>query len=278
MDDMLHALVDALYIYPVKACAGLQVVQLDFTSQGMIEGDREWVVVNADAEVVWQGSHPRLALVKPSLSAEFLHLTAPGGLQVDVARQPAGAPCRIKIWNDVSKCNQVFDCIDAGDAAAALLQQATGAQLRLVWLDASVRLRDGVNQIHIVSSTSLAELNASLSARGLPAAELMRFRPNIVISDRDAALEPFIEENLTQLHWQDGEQERHMSCTSPCIRCVVPNVNLTTGELADEPLQTVSALSAQRHPGQPAYFGIYATAPPSACLRQHAALGLELDF
>jgi uncharacterized protein YcbX len=59
----LHAVVDALYIHPIKGCAGERVPALQFSAQGLIAGDRQWVVVNTDAQVVWQGSHPQLALV-----------------------------------------------------------------------------------------------------------------------------------------------------------------------------------------------------------------------
>ncbi|MEO7107683.1 MAG: MOSC N-terminal beta barrel domain-containing protein [Rhodoferax sp.] len=60
-DDALHVIVESLYIYPVKSCAGLQVEYLQFTDEGLVKDDRGWVVVNDTAEVVWQGSHPQLA-------------------------------------------------------------------------------------------------------------------------------------------------------------------------------------------------------------------------
>lgn len=144
MSDVLHAVADALYVYPVKACAGLRVDQLQFSEQGLIAGDREWVVVNADSgEVVWQGSHPRLALVHPRVAPGWLHLSGPEGRALAVPHPPRGAACQVKIWNSSLQCNEAFDGIDAGDAACAWLQNITGTALRLVRLEAAALARCG---------------------------------------------------------------------------------------------------------------------------------------
>lgn len=282
MSDRLHAIVKALYIYPVKACAGQRVSILQFSDQGLITGDREWVVVDAAREVVWQGSHPRLALVQPRLSPGFLSLRGPEGLALTIPNLPVGGACQIKIWNGSLQQNEVLDGIEAGDAAAALLQQITGTALRLVRLGADAWARATVNQCHIASAASLAELNSAQASQGLPTAEIDRFRPNIVIADGpspSSALDPFIEEYCTHLRWQDAGRVAQLSVLpEPCIRCIVPNVNPRTAMTDNQPLETVTRLSAQRHPGKPVYFGIYAHAQQAATLQEGAQLELELNF
>lgn len=275
MHNHLRATVDALYIYPIKSCAGVRVSHLHFTAQGLIEGDREWVVVNSDSEVVWQGSHPQLALIKPIMSLGAFHLTAPGRKHVEVPQLPSGATCEIRIWNDTTKVNEVHEGIDTGDLVSTLLQDVTGSHLRLVRLTDSALERDSVNRVHVVSTASLAELNASLSSRGLRAVDTPRFRPNIVVSNVET---PFLEETFTELRWADGDRVGILSAAGPCIRCTVPNVDLVSGTVCNEPLQTVAALSAERHPGMPTYFGIYATVRQHAMLHENAALEVGLNF
>ena len=282
MSDVLLAVVDALYIYPVKACAGVRVPWLEFSPQGLIEGDREWVVVNADAEVVWQGSHPRLALVQPRLAPGLLHLDGPAGHALTLPDPPTGPACQIKIWDGTLQRNQVFDGTDAGDVASKWLQQATGADLRLVRLSGADWARATVNHCHIASASSLAELNAVQAQQGTVAAEMQRFRPNIVIASAPSSastLDPFVEEYCTHLRWQDAGRLAQMAVQAePCIRCIVPNVDPRTATVSDQPLATVSRLSAERHPGKPVYFGIYANAQQAATLHEGTQLELELNF
>ena len=280
MFDPMQVVVDALYIYPVKACAGLRVPSLQFSDQGLINGDRQWVVVNGEAEVVWQGSHPRLALVHPHTAPGFLHLSGPDGQTLTIPNPPPrDAPCQVKIWNSSLQRNEIFDGIDAGDAAAALLKHITGAALRLVRLDATAWVRGTVNPCHIASNASMAELNAAQATQGLSAVEIGRFRPNIVISSGQSELDPFVEEYCTQLRWQDAGRTALLAVQAePCIRCIVPNVDLRTAAKGDQPLETVTRLSADRHPGQPAYFGIYARPQQAATLQQGAQLELVLNF
>ncbi len=166
MHNTLRFHVDALFIYPIKACAGLRVARLEFLAQGMVAGDREWVVVDTQGEVVWQGSHPRLALVQPSLQAGSLVLTAPGEAQVTVPPPGGAAACEIRIWNDVDKCMETHTGFDAGPQAAQLLETVTQAKLRLVRLGAAAQSRPCVNPVHLVSQLSLSELNQHLMASG----------------------------------------------------------------------------------------------------------------
>jgi uncharacterized protein len=274
----MQVIVDSLHIYPIKSCAGMRVARLQFTNEGLIADDREWVVVNTDSEVVWQGSHPKLALVKPIILPGSLRLTAVGQQQIDIAQHPAKPTCQIKMWNDTTKVNDVLDGVDGGDQGATFLQAVTGANLRLVRLNASALSRDAVNRIHIVSASSMNELNRALKNCGSPTVDLSRFRPNVVISSIDEPLEPFLEEAITELSWTDEGREGMLSTAQLCIRCVVPNVDPVTADVSEETLQTVTALSAARHQGKPVYFGTYANIIQAAVLREGTVLKAALNF
>jgi uncharacterized protein YcbX len=277
--DALQAVVDALYVYPIKACAGVRFPVLQFSENGRIAGDREWVVVNAAQEVVWQGSHPRLALVQPRMAPGVMHLSGPDGQALTLTHPPTGIACPVKIWNSSLQQNEVFEGVDAGDAASSWLRHVTGTDLRLIWLAPKALVRETVNHCHIASAASLAALNVALEQRGHSVVAIERFRPNIVIAETAAAgLDPFVEDYCTRLQWQDAARAACLDVRELCIRCIVPNVNPRTAAVGDQPLETVVRLSAERHPGKPAYFGIYAHVPQAATLHVGAQLELTLNF
>ena len=55
----------ALYVYPIKSCAGMPVRELELDARGGAAGDRTWAIVDAQGAVTWLGTHARLALVHP---------------------------------------------------------------------------------------------------------------------------------------------------------------------------------------------------------------------
>lgn len=272
MSDLPVARIDALFIYPIKACAALKVGELSINGAGLIDGDREWAVVDEKDEVTWQGAHPRLACVQPMRSAGGLRMSVPGEVPVEL---PVGGPARrVKMWNDSVKQVESFTGFDAGDAAAALLRQVTGAPLRLVRFGPEALARRGVNPLHLVNAASIDELNLHLGGSAGIQAEALRFRPNLVLGHVDEPLLPFIEEQLVQVH---GDGWR-MPVTAPCIRCIVPGVHPTTGVVSEALPLEVAAVSAQRLPGGPSCFGVYAAPAPWSRISAGQRVGLELSF
>ena len=77
-----EATVSALFIYPIKSCAGVAVDVIEFDESGGAKGDREWAVVNEGLEVTWQGAFPRLALISPDVAGTGLVLSAPGFVSI----------------------------------------------------------------------------------------------------------------------------------------------------------------------------------------------------
>lgn len=250
MQGELAVRAQALALYPVKACAGVSVQALQFTRDGRIAGDREWAVANARGELVWQGSHPRLALVQPQVAEGRLLLNAPGLPGIEVPEP--GIACDAWIWNEGRALHERFAAHDAGAQVAAWLEQAAGEPLRLLRLGPDALRRDTLQPLHVVSAASMAALNARLAARGQYAVAVERLRPNIVIAHD--ALQPFDEDHFESLAWPALQLE----VVAPCVRCIVPNVDLVTAQLGDEPLRTITELSAERHPGGPVRFGVYA--------------------
>lgn len=271
------ALVAAAYLYPIKACGALEVERLVFDRWGGAEGDRRWAVVDGSGTVTWQGSHPLLALVRPLLAGDTLTLRAPGHAPLEV-RDDGLAACEVGMFNEGANRVDVFPGRAAGAAADRWISAVAGAPLRLVRLGDAAIGRAHAERLHVVTRESAAEVDAVLSARGEPAADLLRYRPNLVLAGRGAPLVPFVEEVLEAIAWPHGGAEARLAVTSRCVRCIVPNVDPATGTAGAHVLPTLAELSAQRFPGQPTALGVYGNATPGTTLARGQALSLCFAF
>lgn len=267
----MQARIAALWRFPIKACAAESVPHLDLDAEGWPEGDRAWAVINEQGELTWMGSHPRLAQVHSRLTPQGLHLWQVG--QSEPTAAEPGAALRVRAWNPQREDFDVLDAQDGGDAAAALLQAATGAPLRLVRLAHAAQRRPGTNALHLVGDGSLAAWAADSP---VPATDLdRRTRANIVLTGADGTeLPPFLEELATDLQGPG----LHLQRTEPCLRCVVPGLDPHTGEARTEILDALNRQSLQRLPGRPVQFGVYVRATGAGRLQVGDELTLELDF
>ena len=251
----------SLWIYPIKSCAGIEVASARVTPETGLEGDREWIIINDENQQVWMGGNHRMALVQPQFDGEELVLHADGFGEVRVSRQPSGAPAQGIIWNDIDKVNEAFDVQDAGDEAASWLSEVLQQSVRLVKLGSEGVHRKALIPLHVVSLSSLRQLNETLAAKGDAPVEHERFRPNLVIDHPD--LDPFAEEGFSSLEWNKGQLVMEM--TGGCIRCIMPNVNPEDATAGREPLATVTTLSRGRQQKNP-IFGVYGRAQQEGIL------------
>ena len=274
-----YACVDALYIYPVKSCAGVRVSDLRFDGDGRIVGDREWIVVDARGELAWLGSHPRLTLLQPKLLADALLLCAQGQQPLRLSREAEGEATQALIWNAEERRMVIHPGRDAGAVAAQFLREVTGDDLRLVKLERPSMLATAPHALHAVSTGSVVELNELLSAHRHDCVDVRRLRPNLVLRGLQDALVPFVEDHLLQLVWRDGEGWwRRMTYASACERCIVPTVDPDTGEVRPGVDAAIAELSAQRWPGEASRFGVYLQPPPGGSLGEGTVLTMELDL
>lgn len=267
----LTACISALWRYPVKSCAGEAVDTLALDAEGWPVGDRGWGVVNGDGELTWMGAFPRLAWVHASLADGGLTLRADAHtltLPVD-----GGNAVTVNAWNDGIKGFDAIQAWDAGDAAAALLRATTGEPLRLVRLSHDAQRRPLLNALHLVSDTSLQAWRDATTQPLAGAAQ--RARPNVVLTAADdGELPPFIEDLMTQARIGALTLDR----TSVCVRCVMPTVDPATAEPQPPAMDALVRLSAERAPGAPVQFGIYARGRGAGTLRVGDRVALSLDF
>ena len=248
MPDRIDCSIAALYLHPIKSCAGIAVDEVLLIETGL-QLDRAWMVVDADGNMLTQRQWPRLALVRPTLRGDDMVLRAPGMLALHVSLDAVEAPTRVRVWDDEVKA------YDMGNLAAQWFSDFLGQRLRLVRFDpeqkrlsdrkwtgelaAENAFSDGFPLL-VASSASLADLNQRLAARGHGAVAMERFRPTLVLD----GLQAFDEDQLDEIDIAADGGPVRLKLVKPCARCIMPNVDLQTAEVGHEPGDTLAGFRA----------------------------------
>ncbi|MEU2575424.1 MOSC domain-containing protein [Streptomyces anulatus] len=281
-----------LFTYPIKGCAGTPLDSTHLTPAGPAH-DRSFMVVSTDGVYRTQRRDPRLALVRPTISADGGRLTlasaerGSGGdgirggdgvrgghgvrgrhgvrggedeLHLDVT---TSAPRR-----DVDLFGVTYQGIDQGEEAAAWLSDFLGVPSRLVRVPPEHdRRTDGLtpgtsgyadgSAVHLLSRASLTHLHARMAERGAPPLAMDRFRPNIVIDSRPE--ERHGEDWAAAPHAEDRIRRMTIGAadlgyTKLAVRCAVTLVDQEAGARGGpEPLRTLA--DYRRAPGGGVVFG-----------------------
>ncbi|WP_255946478.1 MOSC domain-containing protein [Streptomyces odontomachi] len=244
--------VGALICYPVKGCAGTSLDDAVLTPAGLAH-DRTFMVTSEVGVYRTQRRHPRLALIRPTISADGSRLT------LDAA-DPAGAYGTVRLdvttsapRRDVDLFGAAFQGIDQGDEAAAWLAEFLGTPSRLVRVPPEHdRVADGwvagpsgyadSSAVHLLSRASLALLNRRSAERGAPPLPVNRFRPNIVVDHGpdgdDWAAAAHAEDRAHRI----GIGGTELGYAKPAVRCAVTLVDQATGaRRGPEPLRTLAS-------------------------------------
>ncbi len=248
MSDDVNVGISALYVHPIKSCAGVDVREALLIETGL-EFDRAWMVVDAHGRFLTQRELPRMALVTPTLRHSEVVLRAPGMLALHLSIDGVEEPTRVTVWNDE------VAAYDMGSLAAQWFSDFLGQPCRLVrfdpdqkrlsskkWtgdIDAENAFSDGYPLL-VTSEASLDDLNAKLAQRGVAPVAMNRFRPNLVLS----GLEAYGEDHLDEIRFDTPEGEVVLKLVKPCSRCTIPSVDPATGEQGHEPGDTLATYRA----------------------------------
>ncbi|QQR39262.1 MOSC domain-containing protein [Devosia rhizoryzae] len=243
-----------LWIYPVKSLGGMKVSQVTITEGGSFAGDREWLVVDLDGKMLWQGDLPRMTLLSATLESGHLTLRQPDGDSITIDREYPGTPMAI------TQYGYEFDSVDAGTDAAAWLSAFLNHSCRLVRIGGLAHRWGGLNPVHTVSLRSLEVLNKRMAELAHAPIEVERLRPNVVLGGYHEA---FAEERCSALTFTDAAI--HM--VEPCIRCELPNISRLDATRQRQPLKLIGTMSKERQTSKPASFGMYGRAQGSALTR-----------
>lgn len=277
--------VAAVFVHPIKSCAGIEVDGSLLIETGL-EFDRAWMVVDAHGAMLTQRELPRLVLVQPTLRSSDMVLRAPGMLALHVRLDTVEKPTRAQVWDDVVKA------YDMGDLAARWFSDFLGVQARLVrfdpeekrladatWtgdIEAETAFADGYPLL-VANTASLDDLNARLAARGQAPVTMQRLRPNIVLS----GLLAFDEDHIGEVTISTAEGPVVLRLVKPCARCSIPDVDPLTAEIAHAVGDTLAGYRADARLGGAITFGMNAVivSGTDSLLRpgQTAAVGWNFD-
>jgi hypothetical protein len=226
----------ALNIYPIKSARGIALTESEVDDFGL-RYDRRWMVVDESGQFLSQRSHPRLALVVPSIGRDSLRVDAPGMPTLETPLNPSlMVAARVTVWDDT--CNATW----LGEKAANWFSDFLGSACSLVHMSTDVirpanpdfapagsrvSFADGFPFL-LISEESLADLNRRLT-EPLP---MNRFRPNLVV----AGGVPYQEDQWTRIEIGGIA----LRVVKPCGRCLVTTTDQNTGERGKEPLRTLA--------------------------------------
>lgn len=238
--------ISRLFIYPIKSCAPVEVTQLEFDQFGPV-GDRRYLIVDETGRFLTQREHIAMAYIQPELTELGLRLSASGACSdTEPLLVNASTPLQrqtVTVWSDQM---QAQDC---GDEAADWLTAFIGQTCRLVMMppdhhrpvhnERAPAVPDGTQVVYADGAPLLVITEESVAALSDEAGcdvDLMRFRPNIVVSEADVA---FAERNWTTLSAASGGE---LMMAWPCVRCVVPTRDPVTQERTPEVMTALKNL------------------------------------
>lgn len=234
--------VSALARFPVKSCRGEALDAATVEPWGLA-GDRRWMVVDADGEVITAREVHQLLLVGPELVPGGLELTGPDLPLLPVAVPDGRERMLVGIWGSR------VDAACAGSSADAWFTKLIGRTARLVYLDDPlarptnpqrtrpddrVSFADGYPLL-LTTQASLDALNDHI-ADGPRAYEgplpMTRFRPSVVVEGGT----PWAEDDWRELRI-GGVPFR---AVKGCDRCVLTTLDPDTAAKGMEPITTLA--------------------------------------
>jgi len=244
--------ISGLWVYPIKSCRGIECGTARLTRDGLA-WDRHWMLVDAEGRFLTQRQFPGMALIETALGNDALGVSAPGAPSIEIPFRIDGARKTVSVWRDTCSA------IDTGDGAAKWFSDVVGTLCRLVAFDetaprlsdphyagdsgATTRFSDGFALL-VIGEASLTALNERLAKKGVEAAAMARFRPNLTIKGLDA----FDEDHVRVLSTASGVE---LQIVKPCARCLITTVDPDSGvrDRSGEPLATLNEFRASREHG-----------------------------
>lgn len=228
-----------IWIYPIKSLGGIRLKESTVEEQGL-KYDRRWMIVDENGKFITQRVNMKMALIDVSFHQEGLILSHRfnESKPVIVPYTPlSNHPLQVKVWNDTVIARTVCDQADAW------LTAQLGKKVRIVEMYESTRrpmdpaYANSSNQLVsfaddfpflLISQASLEDLNEKLTEP----VEMMRFRPNFVVTGTDS----FAEDSWNQIKIGNVD----FKVAKPCERCILTTIDPHTGTKGLEPLKTLS--------------------------------------
>ena len=241
--------ISQLFIYPVKSLGGTPVSSVMLTDRGF-QYDRRWMLIDESNQFISQRECADMALLSAEIKKDGLSITHKKiGDNILIPFQPQiTSTVMVDIWSDRCRAQVI------NGEADEWLSNMLSMRCKLVYMPDATRRRvdgryamdkeitsfsDGYPTL-IIGQASLDNLNERLQHP----LSIERFRPNIVFTGG----EPYEEDDMEIFKVNNI----NFYGIKLCGRCVVININQTTGEKSKEPLRT---LSTYRLRNNKIYFG-----------------------
>jgi uncharacterized protein len=234
--------ISALTLYPIKGCQGIAVTEALALEEGLaikltngeLLHDRQFMVVDSRGQFITQREVPLLAAIGVSIDEEGLSLSAPGHKTLNVPISCANRRAReVAVWSFAGSG------LDVGISTMAWFTRVLQRPAALVQFDNQVPrnckefggfvsktyFADSYGYL-ILSKASVGDLEHRMRAHHQDASFALpanRFRANILLDGIDA-----YEEDLIRTFDLEGVT---LEVVSKCVRCNVPSVDQTSGEV-----------------------------------------------
>jgi uncharacterized protein YcbX len=248
-----------LRLYPIKSLGGIAVSEAIVDEKGL-RYDRRFMLVTPSGTFITQRSNHHMALIdvtidrfdEPDVSLRVWHRHRPDDvltLPLTLSPEANGETMPVTIWD-----SEDVPATLVSPEADAWFSKALNKPCRLVFMpDTTHRTVDPTYARHdeqgrpsvvsfadgypylLIGQASLDDLNRRLAEP----IEMLRFRPNIVVSGS----KPYDEDA-----WQTftiGDMTFYG--VKPCARCVLTTIDPATGQKGPEPLHTLATYRQWKH-------------------------------
>jgi uncharacterized protein len=247
----MKAFVSELTLYPIKGCQGIALTEALALHEGLavqlangeLLHDRQFMVVDSQGQFITQREAPLMATIGVNIDAEGLILSSPGHASIQVPivsnlRRARG----VVVWNFSGSG------LDVGLSAMAWLTKVLQRPAALVQFDRAVPrsckevsglasktyFADSFGYL-MLGKASVADLEQRMREHYQDASFTLptnRFRANILLDDIDA----YEEDLIKTIDFEDLTLE----VVSKCVRCNVPGVDQSNGEVQlEQPTQVL---------------------------------------
>ena len=249
--------VKSLWIYPIKSCRGIPLMDMQITKTGPAY-DRQFMFVDQDNKFITLRTEPKLSQIQPVIDGQSmtLHFNE-RSLNIQLDRNSDRIEA-VTVWKDTFKAGIESDAVNK------VFSEYFGYSTKLVrYQQQSFRdLQTGTTEfvketmfsdsrpILLTNENSLIDLNAKISlANSTNPSAIERFRSNIIIS----GLEAFKEDHFKS--WKING----LTLNNPklCGRCPIITQEITTGQVVSN--ETLTTLAGFRRDGTKVLFGVYLT-------------------
>ncbi len=245
--------ISELFVYPIKSTARIPVMEHEVNITGF-KGDRMFVVMNQEKQVLTGREYPRLLGVNALLDNNAIRLTAPEKEELIVHFSE-----KDRRVEGIGLFKNVVSGYALGEEASGWMSELLGIKCELVAMKELHRpmlLRHGAKDgdvvsyadaspVHLLSEASVEDLNTRLAKP----VNIHHFRPNMVVKD----CLPYAEDQWKRVVIGECEFEVHLHCK----RCVFSTIDPESQEkdINGEPLRTLSQYRKQENGA--VVFGVY---------------------